>query len=77
MILVSDDQKDIPNSLLFPIQLPIKLPQIVFLTRGLQVGVRTGFVRELPLGPRCLTIIWAICVAEDVSIYLDTLTLEF
>ena len=39
-------------------------------------GVRTNFVREEPLDLRCLTIIRAICVVEDVSMYLETLTLE-
>ena len=76
-ILVSDVQKDIPNSLLFYIQVPIEPPQHFFPTRVLQAGVRTNFVREEPLGLRCLTKVLAICVVEDVSINLDILTLEF
>ena len=45
-------------------------------TRGLRVGVRTNFVQE-PRGLQCLTKMWATCVMEDVSKYLDILTLEF
>ena len=58
----------IPNSALLPIQVPLKLPQTFFPTRGLRVGDRTDFVQEVPLGLQCQTMIWAICVVEDVSI---------
>ena len=67
-ILVFGEQKDIHNSAPSPIQVPIELPQIVFSTRGLQVGVHTSFVREEPLGLRSLTMIFALCVVEDGSI---------
>ena len=49
----------------------------------LRVGVHTNFVREEPLDLQCLTMICAMDVLEDVSIYIyiyiymDTLTLEF
>ena len=41
------------------------------------MDVRTSFVREEPLGLRCLTKVLATCVVEDVSIHLDIQTLEF
>ena len=56
---------------------PIELSQIVFPTRGLQVGVNTNFAQEEPRDLQCLTVSSAIYVAEDVSIYQDILTLEF
>ena len=73
LIRVSDEQTDIPNSVLFPIQVPVE----PLSTRSRQVGVRTDFVRGQQLGLRCFTKIWAICVVEDVSKRLDTLNLEF
>ena len=51
-----------------PIQVPKEFPQIVFPTRGHQVGDSTNFVQEEPLGLPCLTMIWSICVEESVSI---------
>ena len=36
-----------------------------------------NFVQEVPQDVQCLPMILAICVVEDVSIYLDILTLEF
>ena len=57
----------------FPIQVPFKLPRTVFP----HVGVRTDVDPKGPLGHPCLTMIWATCVVEDVSKYLDVLTLEF
>ena len=76
-ILVFGEQKDMPSPVLFPIQVPIELPQIVFPTRGQQLDVRTSFVREEPPGLRCLTMIWAIYAVEDVSIHLDIQTVNF
>ena len=38
---------------------------------------RTSFVQEVPWDLQCLPVIWAICVVEDVSKHLDTLTSEF
>ena len=70
--LVFDEQTGIPNSELSPIQVPSKLSQTVFPTRGLQVGVRINFVQEEPLDLQCLATIWAIYVVGDVSIYLWT-----
>ena len=67
-ILFSDERRDIPNWALFPILVPIELFQIAFPTRGPQVGVRTGFVQEEPLGLRCLSKILATCVVEDASL---------
>ena len=77
MILVVGEQTDIPNLVLFHIQVPKELLRTVFPTRGLQVDVRTNFVQAEPVDLQCLTMIWAICVVEDVSISLDTLTSEF
>ena len=65
-----------PDSVLFPLQVPIELPRTVFPTRGLQVDVGTSFVREERLHLPYWTMISAICVEENVSIYLDTLTSE-
>ena len=72
-----DEQKDIPNPVRFPIQIPIELPRIVFFTIDEQMGVRTNFVQEIPPDLQCLTMISVICVVVDVSIRLDILTLEF
>ena len=41
------------------------------------MGDHTSFVQEVPQNLQCLTKMLAICVVEDVSTYLDTLTLEF
>ena len=68
------EQQDIPITVLLSIQVPSQLPQIVFPTRGQQGGtVQISFKRK-PLGLQRLTMIWAICVVEDVSVHLD---LEF
>ena len=40
MILVFDEQTDIPNSVPFPIQVPMELVRTVFPTRSQQVGDR-------------------------------------
>ena len=40
------------------------------------MSVRTDIVREEPLDLQCFTMIRAMCVVEDVSIDLDTLTWE-
>ena len=76
-ILVFDERKDVPKAALFSIQVPTELPRTVFPTRDQQIDVRINFVQEEPLDLQCLTMILAICVVEDVSIYLDILTLEF
>ena len=88
-ILMSSTQTDkispcVPmNQQAFPIRyfsytsFPFKLSRTVFPTRGQHVGVRTDVVPEEPLGLQCKTMILATCVVEDVSIYLDILTLEF
>ena len=68
------NKTDIPNSVLFPCQVPIEFLPTVFPTTTLRVSVNTNFVREVPLDLQCLTTIWAIGV---VSIRLDILTLEF
>ena len=67
IIIVFDEQTDIPNSEPIPLQVPIEPPQIVFTTRGLQVDVRTDFVQEEPLGLHCLTKISVTCVADTAS----------
>ena len=77
VILVFDDKIDIPNSLLFPVQVPKELPQTVLPTIIRQVGDHAEFVQEEPVDLQCLTKILATCVVEDVSTYLDILTLEF
>ena len=69
--LLSDEQTDIPNSVLFPIQVPIELPRIVSSIGAPQVGVRTNFVQKEPLDLQCRSMILVIYVVEDVSIYLD------
>ena len=75
MMLVLQDHHPSSSSV-FPIQGLIELPRTVFPTRGLQLGVHASFVREEPLGLRCLTKILAMCVEDNVSINLDILTLE-
>ena len=66
----------IPNSALFSYPGPSRtFSKLSFHTRGHQVYVRINFVQEEPLDLQCLTMIWAICVAEDVSINLDIPTL--
>ena len=56
---------------LFPIQVPTTLLRSVFFTKGLRVGDRTDFVQEEQLDLQRLTMISAIHVVEDVSLYLD------
>ena len=48
IILVFDEQTDIPNLVLFSVQVPIDLPRIVFPVRDQHVGGRTNFVQEVP-----------------------------
>ena len=61
------------KSVLFPS--PLKLLQIVFPTIIRQVG-NIDFVQEGPLDLQCSTNILASCVVDNVSKYLDILTLE-
>ena len=49
IILVLDEQQDIPNSVFFPIQVPIEFLHTVFPIGGLQVGDRAHFIQEEPL----------------------------
>ena len=77
IILVFDEQKDIPNSVLLPIQAQAELPRTIFPTRDQQVGVRMNFVQEEPLDLQCWSMILAMYVVEDVSRYLDIPILEF
>ena len=77
LILVCEEQKDIPNLVLFPIQVSIELPRIVCHSTILPMGVHVNFVQEVPQGLECLPMVWAICVVEDVSTRLDILTSEF
>ena len=65
IILVFGEQTGIPNSALFPIQVPLKHHPTV---SPAQVAVRTNFVQEVPLDLQCLTMILATCVVEDVSL---------
>ena len=74
---MSSTYTDIPNLVLFTIQVPIEPPRIVFPTTVLLRGVHVNFVQEVPRGLRCSPRISAICVVEDVSIRLDIVTLEF
>ena len=70
-ILVFGEQTDIPNSVLFSIQVQIEFLQIVFpsSTKGQQAGVRTRFVRQEPRVLQCLTMIWAIlCFGGRIQI---------
>ena len=71
VIVVFNDQIDIPSSILFPIQAPIEPLRTVAPSSDQQVGVRKKFVREVPQDLHCLTRISAICVVENVSIHLD------
>ena len=66
-----DARTSISNSVLLHIQVPTE-----FFTLSLPQGDKTDFVQEEPQGLRCLTKILATCVVEDVSEYLDILTLE-
>ena len=45
--LVCGEQKDKPNSLLYPIQIPLKLPRTIFSPIIQQVGVRKNFVQSV------------------------------
>ena len=84
----SMNTQDTPNPVLFPIQAPTELPRTVFptinspasgcpYTFSQLVGGQTDFAQDVPRDLRCSTKISATCVVEDVSIYLDILTLEF
>ena len=68
------NQKTFPIRYFLP-SIPMEPLQIVF-PGGLQVGVRANFVREEPQGLRSLTMIWPFVSWDDVSIFLDILTLE-
>ena len=74
--LASDEQQDLPNSVLLPIQVPIEPIQIVFPIRGLRAGVRTNFVRDEP-SLRCLTMIWTTCVEMNVYFWQPWRVLHF
>ena len=54
VILVFDEETNIPTMVLFPIQAPAELLRTVFPTRGLQVDVRTNFVRQPTTGSSVL-----------------------
>ena len=69
IILLVDEHTELHNSVLFTIQIPTELFQVVFATRGQQVDVRTNSVRKEPLDLQCFTMIWVICVVEDVPTY--------
>ena len=77
MIIVFDEQTDILNLVLFPVQVPTEHPRIVFSIIIMQVGDHTDFVREVPQDLQCLPRIWATCAVVDASTYLDILTLDF
>ena len=71
IILLFDDQTDIPNLGLFPFLIPIELPRIVFpIADGCPYKFRSSGTQDL----QCLPRFSAICVVEDVSIRLDNLT---
>ena len=65
-ILLFDEGKDMPNSVLFTIQVPIEPPQSVFPTARHQAGVRTYFDQKEPLDLRRIDQDSGR-VAEDVS----------
>ena len=67
----------ISNSALFPIPIPTELSQIVLPILIQQVSHHNDVVQEEPHDLRCSTKILATCDAEDVSIHMDILTLEF
>ena len=69
--LVSDERTYIPNLVLFPIQVFMKLPPIVFLITIRQMDDHINSVQEVPLDLQCLPMILAICVVESVSTHLD------
>ena len=75
MILVLDEQKDIPNSVLLTIPVPTELFQIVFLIRGLKVGDHTD--SRGTTGSSMFAKSSPTCVVEDLSIYMEILTQEF
>ena len=77
IVLVFDEQTDIPSSVLFPHPSSKRTSRTVFPTKIEQVDVRLNFVQEEPMDLQCLTMILVICVENDVSIFLDILTLEF
>ena len=66
-ILVFDEQKSLPNSVLFTIQVHNNPAN----------GCPCKFRSRSTLDLQCLPMIWAMCVVEDVSIRLDILTQEF
>ena len=74
IILVFGEQTDIPSSVLSTIQVPVELPQTVFLTRCLQVGDRPDSFREEPPDLLMFDHDWATCVVKSVSIFLDIRT---
>ena len=76
-IFVFGEQKDMPSPKLFSPNSQQNFLNLSSPPQSGKLGVHTSFVQEEPLGLRCLTKILATGVGEDVSIYLDILTLEF
>ena len=71
--LFSTNRQTFPTRYFLPPKhVPTDLPRSVSRTRDQRVGVRTDFVQQEPLDLQCLTMIWATCVVEDVSINLDS-----
>ena len=75
--LFHDVQRDIPNLEFSPIHVSIGLSQIAVPTTVLLKDDRTDSFQEERLGLPYWTMILAICVVEDVSVYLDMLIWEF
>ena len=77
-IFVFDEQQDIPNAVLFSHSCSIGTSSNCLSHHNRASGCPYNFrSRGTTGGLRCLTKIWATCVAEDVSTCLDILTLEF
>ena len=76
-ILAFDEQIDILKSVRFPIHVTKNSSNCISPIRVPPVCVRTSFFQEEQRGLHYFPLILAICVVEDVSIYLDMLMWEF
>ena len=75
--LVSDGRTCIPNSVLSPIHVQIKLLRIVFPIAPQLMNDHTNFVQDVPQDLPCLPKMLAIYVVENVSKHLDNPIYDF
>ena len=73
VVLVSDEQTDIHNSVLFTYLSPNRTSSNCLLHKRPASGCPHKMSFESNHGLQCLNKIWATCLVEDVSIYIWTL----